>query len=194
MRATFPGSGYPIEWLCKIYLEYACDSLDFKSQELEENALSHAEAALEKNPNSVLGKLAVGANAWKQEKDSAKARDVIKPVIDVSDSPNFYGAYILCFCHHDLGEYAECEALISTARHLLEAKVKEEGTRRALAARLKALLVRALYLQGSDAKMEAALAEIDAEPRLESEQDALLSVKIWAAAGRTEQAEKTLKT
>ena len=35
MQRSFPQSAYPLEWICKLHLEYACDTLDFQSDELE---------------------------------------------------------------------------------------------------------------------------------------------------------------
>ena len=78
---------------------------------------------LEKSPNSTLGKLSGGAVRWKAG-DAAGARDALRAVIADNSNPNFYGAYVLCFCHADLGEHAECEAMVAVASGLLEAKVK----------------------------------------------------------------------
>ena len=35
MLSAFPQSSYPLEWICKVHLEYVCDTLDFASKELE---------------------------------------------------------------------------------------------------------------------------------------------------------------
>ena len=55
--------------------------------------------------------------------DANEARDALKAVIADNANPNFYGAYVLCFCHEELAEYAECEAMAALALGLLEAKV-----------------------------------------------------------------------
>jgi superkiller protein 3 len=182
---------YPLEWICKVYLEYVTDTLDFTSTDLDERALQYVDRLLEKSPNSTLGKLSKGAIKWK-ESDFAGARDILKPVVGGNENPNFYGSYVLCFCHDQLKEFSECEAQVGITSNILEVKVKEEYTRRAMAIRLKALLVKTLYLQSSEAKMTKALRTMEAKPKLEGDEHTLLLAKIWAATGKTEEAERAM--
>ena len=125
MLEAFPQSSYPLEWICKVHLEYVCDTLDFASEELEGDRMAgHVARLLERSPNSTLGKLSGGAVKWNRGAgDAGAARDALKAVIADNGNPNFYGAYVLCFCHEELAEYAECEAMVAVASGLLEAKV-----------------------------------------------------------------------
>ena len=125
MLSAFPQSSYPLEWICKVHLEYVCDTLDFTSEELEGGRMAgHVSRLLERNANSTLGKLSGGAVEWNRGKGDARAaRDALKSTIGDSGNPNFYGAYILSFCHVELAEYAECEAMVAVALGMLEAKV-----------------------------------------------------------------------
>ena len=65
MLSAFPQSSYPLEWICKVYLEYVCDTLDFTSEELEGDKMAgHVTRLLERSPTSTLGKLSAGAVKW----------------------------------------------------------------------------------------------------------------------------------
>ena len=44
MQRSFPQSAYPLEWICKLHLEYACEALDFRSEELEGDRYVHIQA------------------------------------------------------------------------------------------------------------------------------------------------------
>ena len=57
MNSLFPDVSFALEWICKVYLEYVTDSLDFKNEQLENNIETHIEKLLIMNNASTLGKI-----------------------------------------------------------------------------------------------------------------------------------------
>ena len=72
MHKVFPGSPLPLEWLCKVFLEWSADALESEDShaQLEENVFginvippisSYIKLLLDLNVTSTLAKLANGA-------------------------------------------------------------------------------------------------------------------------------------
>ncbi len=147
MNKLFPENSYPLEWICKIYLEYATESLSFKSDVLED----HVESCIDKlmstsDSSSALAKMARGALLWKVKSDIQGAIATLTEGLDESKNPNFYATYILTQCYLKTNKLALCETTLITAMTLLD-KVKEVATREAFEKELKTRLVEVQYDQ-----------------------------------------------
>ena len=131
MHKVFPGSALPLEWLCKIYLEWSSGAIenpsDAKGLELEVFAINQSPSVASYlsvlsniGESSSLAKLASGAWAY-QNGDIAEARNIITRTFRESEksATNFYATFILCKCLEELGYDRECEEYINTALILL---------------------------------------------------------------------------
>ncbi len=147
MSKMFPENNYPLEWICKIYLEYVTDTLNFKNAELEESIETFVFRLKEANEASTLAKLAEAATIWKIQANLSLAKEKLSHILDGSNNPNFYGLYILCQCYISLRDFSNAEKSIKFALVLLKDKVKEEQTRLKLDKELKNILATVLYNQ-----------------------------------------------
>ena len=159
MHEVFPKTAYPLEWVCKVYLEWVTDTLDFESEDLE-NVSVYIGKLLELNASSTLGKLSQCAYLWKQGSTS-EAKEALTKILSGNNNPNFYGCLILCRSLVQLSLFSEAETQIVTTLDLLETKVKEESTRVKLRNELQGMLVNCLYSQGSPDKLKRAKAILD---------------------------------
>ena len=159
MHEIFPGSPLPLEWLCKVYLEWCADSLENQDDhlKLEETLFgveivpqmsSYISLLLSLNSASTLAKLANGAKSYKIGNYS-EARIAIKSVFSESErsTTNFHATYVLCKCTEKLCDDIECEVYINTATMLLDEKVKDLATRRRIKQNLDEMLIKCLYRQ-----------------------------------------------
>ena len=64
MAEIFTENIYPLEWICKVYLETTAGVLN-ADHEILENIGKYANRLLELSPSSTLGSLANGALSWK---------------------------------------------------------------------------------------------------------------------------------
>ncbi len=182
MTKTFPSHIYPLEWICKVHLEWATGTLDFQSADLEnEGVRPHVNRLLELSPRSALGRLSCGVLAWRDGK-LKEAREMLEVALKASAAnPNFYGSYALCSCLFELGDFPAVETAVALCRRLLDAKVKEEETRSVVRTRLASLLVRSLYRQGDLARARGALEELGDERAGRDKELALIRIKVRAA-------------
>ena len=58
MSTLFPESSYPLEWICKVYMEYVTGTLSFQNDELEDTIETHFSKLLSLNESSTLANLA----------------------------------------------------------------------------------------------------------------------------------------
>ena len=137
MHKVFPGSPLPLEWLCKVFLEWSADALESEDShaQLEENVFginvippisSYIKLLLDLNGTSTLAKLANGANNYKNGSYN-EARYIIMTTFSESQksATNFHATYVLCQCLEKLCDYIECEVYTHTVLLLLEEKVKD---------------------------------------------------------------------
>ena len=159
MHKVFPGSALPLEWLCKIYLEWSSGAIenpsDAKGLELEVFAInqspslaSYLSVLSSIGESSSLAKLAGGAWAY-QNGDISEAHNIITRTFRESEksATNFYATFILCKCLEELGYDRECEEYINTALILLEEKVKDLETRHKIKMQIDEMLIGCLYRQ-----------------------------------------------
>merc|ERR1712045_847218 len=81
MNSLFPDVSFALEWICKVYLEYVTDSLDFKNEQLENNIETHIEKLLIMNNASTLGRLAQAAFIWNSKQDNKEASKLFSEIL-----------------------------------------------------------------------------------------------------------------
>ena len=188
MISIFSDNIYPLEWLCKIYTEcsaglWSVDQNLFKNIEVYFTNLSVL------SDGNTLAKTASGAHHFNNKKYSS-CRDVLKPALDVV-SPNIYALFILCQAQIELKDNIGTEISAEEAlKHI--GKVKDVLKQKEMKIFLKTNLLQSLYNQFSDSKMKKALNIIDdiGEKTVDVE---LISAKVYASQGLTDEAEGTLK-
>ena len=182
MSRLFPDTAYALEWICKIYLEYVCDTLDFKSDELEANIKDWIDKLLNINESSNLAKLAIGAYIWKIQANFSTANEIILKVLEDSKSPNFYALFISCQCQVNLCQFAQAEESLQTALAMIPEKVKEEKSKIELTLKVKMMLAKMLYEQGKFTK----IAEMLDEKSIEDQELKCIKIKALANLGQTD--------
>ena len=148
MSKLFPDTAYALEWICKVYLEYVCDTLEFKSDELEENIRNWIDKLLNLSESSTLAKLANAAYIWKTQMKYNEANEILIKVLEDSKNPNFYALYISCQCQVQLCQFAQAEDSLNTALAMIPEKVKEQKAQLYLSIKVKTMLAKILYEQG----------------------------------------------
>ena len=167
MHKVFPGSSLPLEWLCKVYLEWCAGAIENQADSLilEKEIFGinvsppiSSYIAMLTNISEVsnLAKLAKGASAYKTG-NFTEARTIITRTFAESEksTTNFYATYVLCKCNEVLSEgygsllvgCEECEKYICTAKVLLDEKVKDVPTRERIKEELDDMLLKCLYRQ-----------------------------------------------
>jgi tetratricopeptide (TPR) repeat protein len=188
MNKIFPESPYALEWICKVYLEYVTDTLDFKNEQLETSVEGHINKLLILSESSILAKLANAAFVWKIKDDFKATSELLNQVLDGSSNPNFYGLYILCQCHIKLRNLAKAEKSLTLALVLLE-KVKEKSTRIKLETGLNYMLANVYYEQGKHEKVIELLERVpNQDPTLKQ-----LLIKTFANLGARNKVEELSK-
>ncbi len=154
MFRSNPDSTQSLEWICKVYVQWAADELSFDSRELSEEADRFSEKLLSLNPKSALGLLAKGSWLYRQKK-FGEAADCLRNHCN----KNFYGALILSRSLHQTDQDpAAAAAAASTAAQLLEIKVKDAAAKKRLKLELDTIRAQSLYRLG---KMEEAAEAVE---------------------------------
>ena len=167
MHKVFPGSSLPLEWLCKVYLEWCAGAIENPADHtmLEKEIFginvsppisSYIAMLSNISESSTLAKLAKGASAY-QNGNFTEARTIITRTFNESEksTTNFYATYILCKCHDTLSDgygsllvgCEECEDYICTAKVLLDEKVKHVATRDKIREEIDDMHLKYLYRQ-----------------------------------------------
>ena len=153
MIGIFPENIYPLEWMCKIYLETVAGVWSLEDEEAFDNIETHFSALLSYS-NSPLAELARGAFLFKKGA-SEECVDLLKKITNIQ-TPNFYGLYILCKAQLALGDDSGVE--VTAAEALKYASKVKEGDKRAdMTHYLQLCLVQALYNQLSIDKIKKAV-------------------------------------
>ena len=82
MNKLFPEIAFSLEWICKVYLEYVTDTLNFKNEQLEITIETHVENLLGLNETSTLGRLAQAALIWNIKKDIKESSKLFKNILE----------------------------------------------------------------------------------------------------------------
>lgn len=91
MHQLFPGNVYPLEWICKVHLEWVSGYLDFKNEALETDQVEKmTDKLLDLNSNSFLGGWSQAAIAFRRS-DYQNAAKLMERVTESNSSSNFYG-------------------------------------------------------------------------------------------------------
>ena len=191
MAEIFTENIYPLEWICKVYLETTAGVLN-ADHEILENIGKYANRLLELSPSSTLGSLANGALSWKL-KNPEECIQFMKPILDSSTSPNFYGLYILAMAQFEMKDYTDVEVTASEAvKHI--SKVKDDLKRADIENHLSLISVQSLYYQSSFEKMKSAISLIENcgidNQALDFQ---LIAAKIFATVGKEEKVKDMLK-
>ena len=202
MHKIFPGSSLPLEWLCKVYLEWCAGAVENQMDDIKLDKevfginvsppISSYIAMLSNiSETSNLAKLAKGASAYKNG-NFTEARTVIKRTFTESDksTSNFYATFVLCKCHDILSEgygpllvgCEESESYINTAKVLLNEKVKDAPTKEKIKEELDDMLLKCLYRQ---LKLEEAVEILESKQIKVSSSYSrkILYAKIYACSG-----------
>jgi len=190
MSEIFSENIYPLEWICKVYLEATAGALDvnndiFDSIEIYFNKL------LLVSPNSSLGSLAKGALFWKL-KSYKECIQVMKSSLESSANPNFYGLYILALAQFETKDYSAVEvSAAEAAKHTV--KVKDDLKRREMENQLSLISIQSLYYQSSFEKMKNAIVLIEmSDSENQSLEFQLITAKIFATVGEEEKVDQML--
>jgi len=191
MAAIFTENIYPLEWVCKVYLEWASGAIEFESEVLKDPS-SYYEKLILLSPNSTLGSLAHGSHLWKVG-DTSDSVQLLKSTLESNSSPNFYALYILTSAQFEKQEYSAVEYTSKEALKFLD-KVKVESVREKMKIQLSILAVKALYFQFSIEKLKSAaelIKDFPIDKKLGLDLN-LIMVKIYANLGIDEKVKDLL--
>ena len=153
MNKLFPEIAFSLEWICKVYLEYVTNTLNFRNEQLEITIETHVENLLGLNETSTLGRLAQAALIWNIKKDIKESSKLFKNILEGATNPNFYALYIFCQCQMSLNNFDQAENSLNLAIASLSDKVKDNITRTKLEKILQSMLANACYEQGKFEKV-----------------------------------------
>ena len=125
MTSVFPENVYPLEWLCKVYLESVAGL--WQVEETLDNVETHSVALLRFSPGNSLAVLAQGASHFQQ----GKYPDSVASLRSGTEgpSPNIYGKFLLCRAQAELRDYSGLEVSATEALRLTS-KIKNTLKRR----------------------------------------------------------------
>eukprot|EP00092_Neocalanus_flemingeri_P033930 GFUD01036895.1.p1 GENE.GFUD01036895.1~~GFUD01036895.1.p1 ORF type:complete len:1307 (+),score=422.74 GFUD01036895.1:54-3974(+) len=190
MTEIFSENIYPLEWICKVYLEYIAGALDVDTK-IFNSIETYFTKLIELSPNSSLGGLAKGAFLWKL-KSLEECINTMKSSVESSSSPNFYGLYILALSQFETKDYSAVEvSAAEAAKYTI--KVKDDFKREKMENQLSLISIQALYYQSSFDKMERAVSLIESyETQNQGLDYQLITAKIFATVGRADKVEELL--
>jgi len=182
MHRMSPESNYPLEWICKVYLEWASGTLEFERAELQDPS-PYYEQLLKSNSNSTLGKLARGAHLCLCGSLDEGIQELARGT--EGSSPNLYALFLLTRAEFKAGRFSAVEVSASTAIKFID-KVKEEGTRMKVCRELNLMSIKALYKQASKEKLQTAINHFEGSVGFESLDAELASIiaKVYATLGK----------
>jgi len=190
MSEIFSENIYPLEWICKVYLETTAGALDVDCKLLD-NIEIYSDKLLLLSPNSVLGSLAKGALLWKL-KSYKECIQIMKSSLESSTNPNFYGLYILALAQFETKEYSAVEVVAAEAAKYTS-KIKDDSKRLKIENQLSLISVQSLYYQSSFDKMKSAIGLIEScEIENQGLEFQLITAKIFATVGMEEKVEQIL--
>ena len=188
MTSVFPENVYPLEWLCKVYLESVAGL--WKVEDTLDNVETHSAALLRFSPGNSLAVLAQGASHFQQ----GKFPDSVASLRTGTEglSPNIYGKFLLCRAQAELRDYSGLEVSATEALRLTS-KIKNTLKRREVEDYLRLNLVMALYSQLSREKIKKAKAVIETSGDVEGKDFTLVSAKIFATLGEADKAKELIE-
>ena len=188
MTSLFPENVYPLEWLCKVYLESVAGL--WQVEETLDNVQTHSAALLRFSPGNSLAVLAQGASHFQQ----GKYPDSVASLRTGTEglSPNIYGKFLLCRAQAELRDYSGLEVSATEALRLTS-KIKNTLKRREVEDYLRLNLVMALYSQLSREKIKKAKAVIETSGDVEGKDFTLVSAKIFATLGEADKAKELIE-
>ena len=188
MIQIFPENIYPLEWICKVYLEWTANIWSVEDEDVFGNIEMYFTALKSFSESNSLAMLAMGAFHYNQ-KSLSECVEVLKSATNNS-SPNFFGLYILCLAYVDLRDESNVE--VSAAEALkYSSKVKGEDKRRVIVSFLNMTLLQSLYNQLSVEKVKKAM-DVIPNCDLESAEVLCFAAKVYATLGFEEKAKDIL--
>ena len=187
MMRIFPENIYPLEWICKIYLETVAGVWSLEDEDVFNNIETHFSALLSYS-NSSLAELARGAFLFK--KGSLEDCVVLLKRITNIQTPNFYGLYILCLAEFAMSEEAGVEVTAAEALKYTS-KVKDEEKRADMTQNLQLCLVQSLYNQLSLDKIRKAVQVLE-NCDTSSPEITIVAAKVYATIGEEKKARESM--
>ena len=190
MTALFPENVYPLEWICKVYLESTAGIWQLEKDDLLVNLETFIAALRTFSPNSCLASLAEGALHYQQgryEDSVAALRSGCDPA-----NPNIYGLYLQCRSHRELRDHSSLETTAGQALELTN-KIKNTMRRQEVQQFLSLSLLQALYDQLSLEKIRRARAVLERCEEVPLKDFYLVSAKIFATLGESEKAREIVE-
>ena len=187
MIGIFPENIYPLEWMCKIYLEVVAGVWILEDEDLFDDIETYFSALLSFS-NSSLAELARGAFLFKKG-SLEDCVTLLKKITNVQ-TPNFYGLYILCQALSALSEESGVEVTAAEALKYTS-KVKDEEKRAEMTQYLQLCLVQSLYNQLSIDKIKKAVNILE---NCDSSSTELTTVaaKVYATIGEEKKARERI--
>ena len=187
MMRIFPENIYPLEWMCKIYLETVAGVWSLGDEDVFNNIETHFTALLSYS-NSSLAELARGAFLFKKGylEDCVA---LLKRITNIQ-TPNIYGLYILCQAQFAMSEEAGVEVTAAEALKYTS-KVKDEEKRADMTQNLQLCLVQSLYNQLSLDKIRKAV-QILENCDTSSPEITVVAAKVYATIGEEKKARESM--
>ena len=189
MIQLFPENIYPLEWVCKVYLETCVGVWAVDTPNIWDNIEMYFSALISFSSKNSLGHLARGAFLF-QTGEFEECVTLLKVATEVT-SPNFYGLYILCLAQGELNdEFGVKNAASEALKHT--SKVKDDLKRQEMTSVLNIAIIKALYNQLSKEKIKEAYEVLE---KCEKSPEILkIAAKVYATLGYEEKVQELLSS
>ena len=141
MHSVFPGDNVPLEWACKVFVEWSAGEtlFDPELKDLFASMPSLIDKLLAINSSSALALVASGVSAF-QAGNVRQAEAQLTAQLMNKETTNLFGILVLCQCLLKLGHEANLEKCIEKAQLLLY-RVKDEKSRSRIEEKLSGMLM-----------------------------------------------------
>jgi len=180
MTTIFTQNIFPLEYICRIYLEYSCCLKGVDVTEESKNPEEFINRLIEFSNKNLLGNLARGQYLI----ETGEIEQGINLLVEYCKSipPDAHGTYLLASGQYQAGQFAAAELTVTRTLKVLK-QVKEDNLRRHMRKELNIINLKSLYHQRSLQALESQLTNMEAlltEDNCSDQELNLLVGKVYA--------------